>query len=440
MKKYSKKVLFFSMILVLFIDMSLAGGVSADDTVINSSFFRAFADLAQGETAWPVYRVEDGSITVDGEYSPAESWGGALPIYVAGEWQWNERFRLQPWLFESGVKDFLAVWRLAYDSRYLYISCDFRDDNHQEGSAREPWIHNDCAEFTFIRPACEFPKMADDSESVEVKIMQVYRKFIESSGLRGRLIRVVKSSLNNLVDTVYVNDVDEGANSLGGMLTAAKPWVTRAYPGRWFMEARIPICMVANLNGKDISLLVGQQFKMNLKVYDDDSSGIYSSKYPTVGLGLERYKAWWAFNNGKIIDPLPTFILSGYAASGKLIKPAPDLFNLYCGRNTEYYESFCDGCNTSLEFSASRRHEASFPLISIQPNPVSQGSFFSVVIGEAAESNGTLFIYDARGIQLYSSQVNRQNIVINRNISAGRYLLRYVSSLGTHSGSFSVIR
>jgi S-adenosylmethionine/arginine decarboxylase-like enzyme len=46
---------------------------------------------------------------------------------------WNSQYRKFP-LAYTGLKDLVAVWRLLYDDKFLYLSCEFFDDRHVEGT------------------------------------------------------------------------------------------------------------------------------------------------------------------------------------------------------------------------------------------------------------------------------------------------------------------
>jgi hypothetical protein len=423
-KRIIKFLIIFSLALIFVGVNNAFGGYNVDSDVITEGYFNAFYDLAKGNTAWPIKRVDDNLVIVDGECQSNE-WSSSTPIHIAGEWQWNPSYRSQNWLF-TGAMDFVAVWRLLYDSRYLYISCEFRDDNHQEGNLRESWTSNDCAEFTFLNVTCRNSTNEQPEDAIVWKAMQVNRKFTETSGLRGKIITAFKREDSSGViklslDTSWVNDVKEGSLELGGIETTAKSWSTKSYTGRWFLEARIPLCNVISVdNEKEIK---GQVFKMNLKVYDDDNIANPTTSNPTMGLGFERYSKWYEYGTRSLGDPLPTFIFAGTSNETPL-RSMPDFKNLYCGKTTVLYDSLLND-GTAIE----QPTVASALYLNISPNPTF-GNAFSVTYG-SLKSSATFTLYDISGkvIAVENPKNYLGNFTFNighngLNLRSGKYFLR----------------
>jgi hypothetical protein len=205
------------------------------------------------------------------------------------------------------------------------------------------------------------------------------------------------------------------------------------------MEARVPLCNVILSGGTTIKALNGRSFKMNLKVYDDDTSAVASAKNPTVGLGFERYLKWWSYGTRLLPEPLPTFILSG-TPSEELLRPLPDLKNLYCGQTVEYYESLCD-CNSAVELSSP--HTSSSLFVNLSPNPVQSYGVLSVGYN-GLNVPVTISLYDIAGRRLVNSVVSSVSGVhrlnIGSGIRAGQYFVRMDSPSGSITRSFVVLK
>ena len=110
---------------VIFLSLkSIAGTLPTQDQLY------AFKHLYTGYGAWPVYQVPDGKISIDGKMGEPE-WQSAQAIYITGEWMWNIRY-VEEYadMTYSGIKDFIAVWRVLYDNENLYTSCEYLDNVH----------------------------------------------------------------------------------------------------------------------------------------------------------------------------------------------------------------------------------------------------------------------------------------------------------------------
>jgi len=116
----------------------------------SGSEHKAYTDLARGVTHWPVWQVNDGTIQIDGKISDQE-WRDAHVIYQNGDWFWDKNYYSSPKKWD-GVQDVIALWRVLCDSKNLYVSCLFLDNNHQEGNRFEPeaWVANDAIQLDLI--------------------------------------------------------------------------------------------------------------------------------------------------------------------------------------------------------------------------------------------------------------------------------------------------
>lgn len=389
--------------LVLPVD-GIFGAVANLDTGITRDRLGAFQNLANGKTQWPVWRVEKGSVVLDGRKNES-AWEHAQPIYLTGEWMWNQYRSGYNWFYVGELKDFVSVWRLLYDSAFLYISCEYFDDVHSEGLYSESWSATDAVELTLFDPACYTGAAANTI----VKTVSILRRFTRSAGLKGL---VTSRGLSGAIDTIPHSTV-EGDARLAGVScksdTIAHPCVRSCYPGAWFMEIKIPLCQVASR----MSPMSGR-FKVGLKIIDDDwPAAMHSYKYPVFGLGMERFAAWWTYDSTKLVNPFPTFKLMGYRTSSSLPDSFPDLANLYCGRTPDdYFKSTgllysAETC-PCVNYAEEERPRPGFqtgPNLTACPNPFTSGTAISFA------TTGTLrpglAIYNTAGEKVFS--VDRMN-------------------------------
>ncbi|MBL8025553.1 MAG: T9SS type A sorting domain-containing protein [Fibrobacteres bacterium] len=419
MEKQTKRIVIYSIaisLLVLFAAVNKAyGGYVVDSNVVTLDRFLAFYNLTKGNNAWTVQKVADYTVSVDGIYKETE-WSAAQPIYIAAEWQWTSLIQDKPHVFANGPKDFLAVWRLVYDSKYLYISCDFRDDVHNEGLSKESWYDNDCVELSFVNPPCL--TYSDTTVTVTSKFLQIHRKFTDSAyGLKGRINYYFKNANSSPDSSKSYIAVGEGDSRVGGVKTATRRFPAPGYSGRWLFEAKIPLCLVST------EVARGKTFKMNLRVFDRDSS-VDIIRNPTYGIGLERYSKWYKYDSKIITDPLPTFIFAGLLSETPP-KPIPDLANLYCGRTVKYYDSFLETAAEQEQFLNSK----SILSFNVSPNPVT-GSILSVNYN-ALQVPVVFSLFDASGRLLNTNTSYNVAGVYKLNSSAlglglptGQYFMR----------------
>jgi hypothetical protein len=385
-------LLILATFIVIFLSMKSVAGPVAQPT---TEQLNAFKKLYAGHSAWPVYQVSDGKISVDGKMAEPE-WQSAQKIYITGEWMWNSLYNdYMAGQIYSGLSDFIAVWRVLYDNECMYISCEFLDDVHSPGDGREPWIYNDGVDFVLSSlNNLMFPNF-------DARILRIWRRFTEKEGLIGMANQTRFPC--PLTQCGWVETEPEGSPNLGGVgiSASAVDSIGCAYPGAWVMEIKVPLAgnflpAGSGLNG---AALPGASFKMNLTVHDDDEPGIqgYNDKY-FLQVGMQRYPVWWP--DLTLPDTLkfsPTFMFAGYRNS---VPPENmvDEYNLYCGKNGADYAAEIDEytvCRLSSVNGALSVPGNGFS-VCVQPNPL--GALGAVLFNVPAESDVGLQVFDVCGV------------------------------------------
>lgn len=434
LQKTINKIIFCTLVAIfLAIDIQ-SETITTGDSIITLERFKAFYNLSKGETRWPIWKNENEHIVVDGQRDE-EAWDKAQPIYITGEWMWNKMYKSYPWAYR-GLSDFVAIWRMTYDTNFLYVSCEYFDDFHSEGAPTEAWEKTDAAEITIRHSACTHPLLGSGAAIREIKVI---RKFTAADGIRG----TVKIRTASGRDTIIAQALPDGDPALGGAYFRAAPFCVKEhrYPGAWFMEIRIPRC-----NLTSIGLPSATSFKLGLRVYDDDSlSG--TATHPVLGIGMERYVNWYSTPNDstlKIYDPLPTFYLAGSRLSSPL--GFPDEFNLYCGRTARsYYDSTAAlSCESGLEAMYPPPANAALS-IRVSPNPFSAGA----VLRFTAPGYGPVSaaLYGIRGNRIMDFSVPSRGSLQwdgktpdGRPVTPGAYILRLKAFDRTVSEKVTIIR
>jgi len=376
--------------------------------------FKAWHDVTTGMTSWPVYKIPNNTIEVDGILDEAR-WDDAQGIFITGDTCWNE-MRIQKPICWTGLADFVACWRVLYDDQNLYVACQVFDERHTEGKAGTSWKLTDAIELSIIKPNSLFSRpfpynIVDSTGFYSYTLKQIWRRFIVESGLIG-MDRKVGRGFNDTTRypgdisvTGWEQTVPEGSLDLGGIYSAAYPIndsiVKRRYPNAWGMEIKIPLTVLFGANFEPAHPVEGVKFKMNPKVFDADSSSYFFSE-----MGMERsVYSWWAYNN--FSDTLgdsarfapayyPWFVFAGTRNSQTVSFTLPDEVNLYCGHTFDYYAD----STIRLLPDSSNAVESSIPLsngltLGATPNPF-QGLTqirFGLPIADAAN----LSIYNVSG-------------------------------------------
>lgn len=365
--------------------------------------FQNLAGVTASPTAWPIYKISNSQIELDGILKE-EAWKKSVIIYTSGEWFWNERAKTLPWLY-ADYKDLIAAWRLVYDDYNLYISCQIFDDRHSEGSGSDPWNKVDAVEFNFKVPAFESGPLAPYSE----KGIKIWRRFSETTGLIGMIdtVRIPGS----ITSTGWKTTEPEGSARLGGIASKAHPIedenVRRTYPGAWAIEFKIPV------STKDtVVSLAGRTVKLNLKVFDQDSSVISENNYFVANMGRSASPWWGSYKTLGEVALFPTFIFTGERNGlGMASAAVPDEFNLYCGKTAPFYDSLTKYVTPGTAIDRLPQQNNGFGVPSVSPNPFHTSGTVEFVLGSEAET--WIGLYSASGQLVFS--------VPEKHLSAGRH-------------------
>ncbi len=401
------------------------------------SAFRDLAGITDSPTAWPIYKIGNNQIVVDGLLDEP-SWKKARSMYTTGEWFWNDKATSMPWLYSS-YKDFIAIWRVLYDSSNMYISCEFFDDIHSIGKDLDPWNKVDGIEVTIVFPTQTVTPML----TVPEKKIRIWRRFTEKGGLIGMIdsIRIP----GPIITSGWRETVEEGSSKLGGIYCAAKPLpesdsrVLKNYPGAYVIEMKLP------LHGSDVKLpriIENVAFKMNLKLFDLDSSSVALTKDNSLPIGMNRFTPPWWNDMVKLNEAAyyPTFFFTEINGVDEKPKyPLPDEFNLYCGKTGAFYDSIIvNPSETNVDEFAITSGRNVFGIRSIAPSPLDKSGVISFVLDKSG--NASLHIFDLSGTLIASAADGFYNAGINTvpfsclgKALPGNYILR----LETGSRSFT---
>jgi hypothetical protein len=390
---------------------------------------KAFHDLFLGHTAWPVWKVDNDVIKVDGKLDE-EAWVGAKRIFLTGEWFWNSNAQNRPYLYTS-LSDFIAIWRVLYDDHNMYISCEFFDDKHSEGTGSEPWYKNDGVELTLLPPVM----MINGIPIIQPQpVRRIWRRFTARGGLIG-LVSTGPDTVRYpcpITECGWISVEPEGSPNLGGISSAAaaieNPVIRQKYPGAWVLEFKVPI---AAANQDSTSHQTGQVFKMNLKICDDDPS-VTSPPEDYLNVGMERYISntinWWdSLPRSNEMLFYPTFVLAGFKNEGTRVLPPPDEINLYCQHTPELYESLTVKLFSSVSTPIVNKSGADF--LQVFPNPITSTAAVEFNMGESGRvglklfNSGGVLIWDS-GEKACPSGRNRLMFDDRAKLVSGHYILR----------------
>ncbi|MDD1713532.1 MAG: hypothetical protein LUQ69_10245 [Methanoregulaceae archaeon] len=280
----------------------------------------AFQALAGGNTQWPVYRVETGSLVADGKLAEPQ-WESAYKIYMSAEWMWALRYT-------GYEKDALTRWRMLYDDEALYIACEFFDDVHMvDSTGAEPWTYNDGLEITLFPQNVVVPLA--DTLIYSRPFLRFLRRFTDKEGLFGFAGNAWVPRDPGRYG--WAEPEPEGSDRLGGVVCRAQRMFgscpAYGYPGAWVMEIRIPLKAFINM---DTGVQDGQIFKMNYAFTDDDS--VRKIDPYVVKASAHRYPAWWGSDTTQSVYRFcPTFMLAGFKGNSSSPRFNPPLeSDLYC--------------------------------------------------------------------------------------------------------------
>src|SRR3989339_289429 len=373
----------------------------------------AFRNLYTGVTQWPVWKISNSRIALDGKLDEVE-WQHAQKIYLTGEKMWNDKFYSHPFLW-TGLKDFIAVWRFLYDAQYLYISCEFFDNFHSEGDkssdgalATEPWWINDAVEIALL------PSIPAQMGSTPLAInwaqhmVQFTRKFTGEIGLVGNIwgARVPAEPYDTEGNWLTV---PEGSDIIAGIETRALPHpdIVRlfAYPGAWCMEIRIPFAGIFPEKGNGFIPPTGSVFKMNPSICDDDNLLRAPDDNTSHRIDMDRFKvdslAWWGAINASDtalfnswINPafFPTFAFAGLRNGTSVWEKMPDELTLYCGATPAKYEEII---LTATSVEAGNGAFPAAPALHVSPNPFASSA--AITFSVPKRSVVSLKVFDLSG-------------------------------------------
>jgi hypothetical protein len=315
--------------------------------VISDLQQQVFNDLFNGSKMWPVWKVPDSTIMIDGVLDENTWLFTAERIYISGEWMFNGEYFSEPGAW-TGFGDFIGLVRVLYDNEKLYVSIMHYDDFHNEGDEFETWEYNDAVEIA-IQPAGHDISMfgAGDICSIvpgQEFMLAITRRFTEKEGLQS--FEGQNCTRCPPGEYEWFPPCPEPWN---GIRCAAKqvqdPEITERYEAAWCMECEFPF---NNLNfssafanrGYSVPPEPGPSsyFKMNIRISDDDAE-----EHGFMGSGgrysLRRYCDWWGpvecylYGNWSNVTFYPTWQYAGYKTPENMEAVSaylPDNNNYYC--------------------------------------------------------------------------------------------------------------
>ena len=410
----------------------------------------AFIDLAGGAKAFPVRKVQNRAITVDGKMDDP-SWLAADTLYLTGDSIWNESYANLSYLY-TGLRDFIARFRVVHDDSALYIACEYFDDYHFPADSATPWDYLDAMEMALIPGP-----VLTGGNTGPFSIFQLWKRFVAGGGNIGQKVNV---SAGGARDTArypgaiqkvgWSRTVSDGSDTLWGISCAARPVqdsiVRSRYPGAWVMEIRIPFGMIFPFKSvQDSSGSAEKPFKMNMRISDRDAGT--GSITNLLKVGLDRYRTpWWTITTPGIPAEIyyPTFILAGVHDDHPQV-PAPDRSHYYCGKLPVYDNAV--NFPTGIEVDAK---DAVFtPWLAVSPNPSAEYATVHFALNRRAEAS--LQLFDSRGVLVrdfgraaYPAGANavswRLSGTGGEELAPGRYVLRLRGGEGTTATRLMTIR
>jgi hypothetical protein len=447
MKNKTEKLIIFSIFVTFVLIFSAFNASAATDTAgtPTPAELAAFQDLASTTnhpTAWPIVKVEDGSITLDGKLDDA-AWGRAKRFFTTGEWFWNDKTTTMPWLY-SGLMDFIAIWRVLYDSKNMYVSCEFFDDKHRVGSGTDPWNRVDAVELTVKLPDISVGGMG--AATILSPTYRIWRRFTATPGNIG--MKDTVRYPGSITGTGWRATEPEGSSRLGGIACAAAPISNAAvraeFPGAWAMEIKIPLIGSAvDSNNMPVPIVVdGKAFKMNLRIFDQDDTTITADNFTNVG--TNRFAVPWYYKVVTLESAnYPTFIFAGGNASNPY--PLPDEPNLYCGMTADNYEYLTLRLYTLATETPQGVFPASTGVIGVFPSPLIVDGNLEFNL-EKADMAG-LRVFNARGAlamdagtRYFAAGRNLWRFNSRDKLAPGIYVLRLAAGGREFTKQISVVR
>jgi len=406
--------------------------------IIISSERDAFLSLAYGYTNWPIYKIEDNKINVDGKIDELE-WNIAHKIFLTGNSRFNLGYLQQPQLW-TGLEDLLAVWRVLYDNNNLYVSVLFVDSSNIIGTlgfgVPEPWFQNDAAEL--IISLFNGAILNGSISGTNAIVTRVLRRFTdEQEGLVGNRLGIDYPPVDPGGYELWQIVEPEGSKNLGGIETDARPArdyniLSRAN-GSYVMEFKIPLWglfftdpLAAGDNLDILSNIKGKKVKMDFTIFDDDVDSPDLSK--VVRSSLSRHLGWWGIHDpidivalgpydaydwrsSAVFAPVFKFVGSYEESQNLVVGMLPNENEIYGGALQGYLDWF--GTGTSLAKSGS--NVATHISLNIAPNPMLSSSLFQFSLPGA----------DQVGMRIYNPAGALIMDLGTRNLPSGIHSLRW---------------
>jgi len=160
---------------------------------------------------------------------------------------------------------------------------------------------------------------------------------------------------------------------------------------------------------------------------------------------LEIYKEPYAVN--QILERV--LLTDTFYQTNRIFNPRPASFP-YAWRVMPFnYGNTCRGYNQPINFntvlSSAVANQEVFSEWDIRPNPVNAGTSFKLFVPSLLTENTALSIYNASGIEIWSTEINSDNspeleVMIPQNWSAGLYFAQLSNKQGARSVKKFVIK